>query len=160
MPTRSFRHRLRAFQLMRGQPPERGIIAKLEYLENRDLDLSVRLGGMLAFNALMITIGMHPIASSTGAPLNLDVATQPWPVVASLIGVAPLYWCLRALLIGEEFDTDGSGADAALRQRLFAAFVHSIDQQSRLLRHAVRATLAGGVATLIVWAWIIGAKMG
>lgn len=43
----SFRSRLRAFQTMRGDPPEAGFIADLEFLENRDLDLSVRLGAML-----------------------------------------------------------------------------------------------------------------
>jgi hypothetical protein len=56
----SFRSRLRAFREMRGEPPDGGFIADLEFLENRDLDLSVRLGAMLGFNALMITIGTHP----------------------------------------------------------------------------------------------------
>ena len=40
----SFRTRLRAFQTMRGATPEPGFIADLEFLENRDLDLSVRIG--------------------------------------------------------------------------------------------------------------------
>jgi hypothetical protein len=31
---------------MRGDPPERGFVADLEFLENRDLDLSVRLGAI------------------------------------------------------------------------------------------------------------------
>ena len=60
MKNSSSRTRLRAFQAMRGDPPERGFVADLKFLQNRDLDLSVRLGATLAFNALMITIGTHP----------------------------------------------------------------------------------------------------
>jgi hypothetical protein len=52
MARRSFRTLFREFQRMRGAEPEGGFVADLEYLENRDLDLSVRLGAMLAFNAL------------------------------------------------------------------------------------------------------------
>ena len=168
MRSSTYRTRLRAFQAMRGDNPPPGFIADLEFLENRDLDLSVRIGGMLAFNALMVTIGTHPISASPGAPLSVDAATQPWLTIASLIGLAPLIassvLCLRALLLGEEFDTDGlagSGDDgpAKLQRRLFAAFVHSIDAQSRLLRQAVVTTLIGGTMTLMVWAAILGEKM-
>ena len=159
----SFRGRLRAFQAMRGETPDAGFIADLEFLENRDLDLSVRIGGMLAFNALMTTIGTHPISASPGAPLSLDAATQPLLTIASLVGIAPLilssYWCLRALLWGEEFDSDGLPGSDGLRQRLFAAFVASIDAQAAMLTGAVRATLVGGVLTLIVWGWILVEKM-
>ena len=164
MIRQSFRLRLRAFREMRGSPPDRGFIADLEFLENRDLDLSVRIGGMLAFNALMVTIGTHPISASPGAPLSLDAATQPVLVAASLLGIAPLimscYLCLRALLFGEEFDADGlEGDDAGLRQRLFAAFVHSIDAQAAMLGSAVRWAIVGGAATLAVWGWILAEKM-
>lgn len=168
MASSSFRARLRAFQAMRGAAPDPGFIADLEFLENRDLDLSVRIGGMLAFNALMVTIGTHPISASPGAPLSVDAATQPAQTIASLIGIAPLVLssalCLRALLVGEEFDADGfDTADdesaAKLQRRLFAAFVHSIDAQSRLLRRAVQTSFAGGIATLAVWGWILGVKM-
>lgn len=117
----SFRSRLRAFQTMRQDPPDPGFVADLEFLENRDLDLSVRLGAMLAFNALLIA--------------------------------------LRGIMLGEEFDSDGLEADDALRQRLFAAFIHSIDAQARLLGKAVRWSLAGGSATLLVWAAILAGKM-
>ena len=161
---RSQRSRLRAFQTMRGDPPDPGFIADLEFLENRDLDLSVRLGALLGFNALMITIGTHPVSASPGAPLSTDAATQPALTVLSLLAIAPFvassYLSLRALLIGEEFDSDQLEGDDALRQRLFASFVHSIDAQSGRLLHAVRCTLAGGVATLIVWAAILAVKMG
>jgi hypothetical protein len=164
MKSRSFRTRLRAFQLMRDTPPDAGFIADLEFLENRDLDLSVRIGGMLAFNALMVTIGTHPISASPGAPLSLDAATQPVLTIASLIGIVPLIvssaLCLRALLLGEEFDSEGlDGDDKGLLQRLFAAFIASIDTQSLLLRQSVMATFAGGIATLAVWAWILAEKM-
>ena len=164
MSNRSSRARLRAFQHMRDNPPDRGFIADLEFLENRDLDLSVRIGGMLAFNALMVTIGTHPISASPGAPLSLDAATQPVLTIASLIGIVPLIvssaLCLRALLRGEEFDADGlDGNDTGLRQRLFAAFVASIDVQSRLLRQSVIATFIGGSMTLAIWGWILAEKM-
>ena len=164
MKRQSFRTRLRAFQHMRDTPPDTGFIADLEFLENRDLDLSVRIGGMLAFNALMVTIGTHPISASPGAPLSVDAATQPALTIASLIGIVPLIissaLCLRALLLGEEFDSEGlDGDDQGLRQRLFAAFIASVDIQSRLLRQSVIATFTGGVMTLVVWAWILGDKM-
>lgn len=163
MAFKSFRTRLRAFQTMRGDNPDPGFIADLEFLENRDLDLSVRLGAMLAFNALLITIGTHPISASPGAPLSLDAPTQPGLTIASLIGISPLaassYFVLRALLLGEEFDSDGLEGESELRRRLYAAFVHSIDAQARLLGMAIRATLVGGVATLLVWAAILWDKM-
>jgi hypothetical protein len=159
----SFRSRLRAFQAMRGNPPDPGFVADLEFLENRDLDLSIRLGAMLGFNALLITIGTHPISASPGAPLSLDAASQPVLTIASLIGVLPLvlscYLALRALILGEEFDSEGIESDHAARQRLFAAFVHSIDVQARLLGLAIRWTLAGAMLTLLVWGWILLDKM-
>ena len=86
----SFRSRLRAFQAMRCDPPEPGFIADLEFLENRDLDLSIRLGAMLAFNALLITIGTHPVSASPGAPLSLDAPGQPVLTLLSLAGLLPL----------------------------------------------------------------------
>lgn len=159
----SFRTRLRAFQAMRGSPPDPDFIADLEFLENRDLDLSVRLGAMLGFNALLVTIGTHPISASPGAPLSVDAATQPVLVIASIIGFVPFILsgglCLRALLLGEEFDSDGLDGDTALRQRLYAAFVRSIDAQSRNLQLAVRACFVGGVLTIAAWAWILADKM-
>lgn len=149
---------------MRDTSPDPGFIADLEFLENRDLDLSVRIGGMLAFNALMVTIGTHPISASPGSPLSLNAATQPILTIASVIGIVPLIvssaLCLSALLRGEEFDADGlEGHDTALRQRLFAAFIASIDVQSQLLRQSVIATFIGGSLTMAVWAWIIAEKM-
>ena len=159
----SFRARLRAFQEMRGETPDAGFIADLEFLENRDLDLSVRIGGLLAFNALAITIGTHPISASPGAPLSVNAAAQPWLTIASLIGIVPLilssFLCLRALLLGEEFDRDGLEKADGLRQRLFAAFTHSIDAQAKLLSAAVRWTIVGGAATLAIWVWILAEKM-
>lgn len=148
---------------MRGKATDPGFVADLEFLENRDLDLSIRLGAMLAFDALVITIGTHPISASPGAPLSLDAGTQPLLTVASLAGIMPLvassWFCLRALLIGEEFDREGLEDERALCQRLFATFVRSIDAQNRLLRNAVRCTLIGGMATLAVWGWILATKL-
>lgn len=162
MDSRSFRRRLRAFQDIHRGTPDPGFVADLEFLENRDLDLSVRLGAMLAFNALLITIGTHPVSASPGAPLSLDAATRPAQTIASLAAIVPFvvasYLCLAALLIGEDFDPDRGDPDA-LRRSLLAAFVRSIDAQGRRLITAIHATLTGGVATLAVWAWIIGEKI-
>lgn len=164
----SFRSRLRAFQAMQGSPPDAAFINALEFLENRDLDLSIRIGGMLAFNALMTTIGTHPISASPGAPLSVDAASQPLLTILSLIGILPLVLssilCLRALLLGEEFDAEGfdqseDDSAAKLQLRLYSAFIHSIDIQSRMLRQSVIATLAGGALTLMVWAAILWDKM-
>jgi hypothetical protein len=163
MAFRSFRTRLRAFQQMRGDPPDPGFIADLEFLENRDLDLSVRLGGMLAFNALLITIGTHPVSASPGAPLSLDAHDHPLMTLASLAALIPLvassWWVLRALLLGEEIENDELEGDA-LRQHLFAAFVRSIDAQARLLTLSIRSTMVGAGLTMVVWAAILWLKMG
>jgi hypothetical protein len=159
----SFRNRFRAFQSMRGDGADPAFIADLEFLENRDLDLSIRLGGMLAFNALLITIGTHPVSASPGAPLSLDAATQPVLTIASLVGIVPFvvssFLCLRALLVGEEFDSEGPEDVGRQRQALYAAFVHSVDSQDRFLRLSVRASIIGGVLTMLVWAWILLEKM-
>ena len=158
----TFRTRLRAFQAMRGDTPDPGFIADLEFLENRDLDLSVRSGAMLAFNALLVTIGTHPVSSSPGAPLSLDAASQPVLTMLSLAALIPLAlssWALlQAMLLGEEFD--GAGLEGeALRSRLFAAFILSIDAQARRLRQAIFLTLAGAGLTLVVWGAILAEKM-
>ena len=163
MANRSTRAHLRAFQKIHCGAPAPGFVADLEYLKNRDLDLSVRLGGMLAFNALLITIGTHPVSASPGAPLSLDAASQPWLTLASLAGILPFVlaagFVLRALLIGEEFEADVEEDGEVLLRRLMAAFIRSIDGQAMLLRRAVWATVAGGVTTLSVWAWILAQKM-
>ena len=148
---------------MRGDGADPAFIADLEFLENRDLDLSIRLGGLLAFNALLITIGTHPISASPGAPLSLDAATQPILTLASIIAFLPFvvssFFCLRAILVGEEFDGTGPADNSRQRQALFAAFVHSIDVQDRLLRLSIRARIIGGALTILVWASILLEKM-
>jgi hypothetical protein len=159
----SFRNRFRTFQSMRGDGADPAFIADLEFLENRDLDLSIRLGGLLAFNALLITIGTHPISASPGAPLSLDAPTQPILTIVSIIGILPFvvssFFCLRAILVGEEFDGTGPENNSRQRQALFAAFVHSIDVQDRFLRLSIRASITGGALTILVWAWILLEKM-
>ena len=123
----------------------------------------MRLSALLAFNALAATVGTYPVSVSPGAPLSLDAATQPLLTVANLVGVAPIGWssvlCLRALLIGEEFEHAGDESEATLRQRLFAAFVRSLDAQERSLSAGVKWTLAGGAATAAVWAAVLAGKI-
>ncbi len=162
MPRQSFRLNLRAFQHVRGEPPEPGFVADLEFLENRDLDLSVRSGALLGFNALLLTIGTHPVSASPGAPLSLDAASQPLMTLVSLAALAPLaassWLLLQAMLLGEEFESEGLESDA-LRQRIFAAFVRSIDAQARRLALAIRGTIVGSALTIAVWAAILASKM-
>ena len=162
MPRQSFRQVLRAFQHVRGAPPEPGFIADLEFLENRDLDLSVRSGALLGFNALLLTIGTHPVSASPGAPLSLDAASQPGMTILSLAALLPLavssWLLLQAMLLGEEFESDGLEGDA-LRHRLLAAFIRSIDAQAQRLALAIRCTIAGAGLTLAVWAAILALKM-
>jgi hypothetical protein len=158
----SARAMLRAFQDVRTNCSDPGFMQDLEYLEHKDLDLSIRLGAMLAFNALLISMGSHPISSSPGAPLSLDAPTQPWENLVVLLGIAAFaissLWCLRAILIGEEFDPRGTSGDA-LKQRLFAAYIRSVDSQTMALRRAVRATIIGATITLGAWGWILIDKM-
>lgn len=159
----SFRSRLRAFQAMRGDTLDATFVADLDFLQNRDLDLSVRLGAMLAFNALMITIGTHPVSASPGSPLSLDATRQPVEVIASLLALIPLvvssFCCLKALLLGEDFDGEGLEDEAALRQRLFATFIASIDKQKRLLGTAIWACEIGVAAVVAMWVWIVIDKL-
>lgn len=164
MVRRSFRTIFREFQRMRGDTPDAAFIADLEYLENRDLDLSVRLGAMLAFNALLVTIGTHPLIASPGSPLSLDPVGHPLLTIAVCAGIAPIvvssWLCLRGMTIGEEFDPLSEDADTgARREQLFAAFIRSIDAQTRLLALGIRWSMAGGAATLCVWIAILALRV-
>ncbi len=155
---------LRAFQSLHEGEVDNALLHDLAYVQHKDLDMSVRLGGMLAFNALLITAAINPIAASPGAPLSLDAPTQPIAVAAVCIGVIPLVisalMCVRALLIGEEFTIEGIEQDpTAIRQRMLAAYCHSVDQQSAVIRRSVALTIAGGVISLATWLWILIDKM-
>ncbi len=158
----SARAMLRSFQDIRNNCSDPGFIHDLEYLEHKDLDLSIRLGAMLAFNALLISMASHPISASPGAPLSLDAPTQPWENIVVLIGIAAFaissFWCLKAILIGEEFEPRGTSGDA-LKRRLFAAYIRSVDSQTMALRRAVRGTIIGAIITLGAWGWILADKM-
>ena len=83
----STRSMLRAYQVARGAPGDEGYKEDLAFLQAKDLDLSVRLGALLAFDALLTTAAINPISASPGAPLSLDAATQPWEVAAISFGV-------------------------------------------------------------------------
>ncbi len=155
---------LRAYQSLHSDSVDKRLIADLAYLQHKDLDMSVRLGGMLAFNALLITAAINPIAASPGAPLSLDAAQQPWETLLVSAGIVPLVisalLCVRAMLIGEEFSVDGvEGNKEAIAQRLFAAYCISVDQQSMVIRRAVGLTISGGAISLLAWIWILAEKM-
>ncbi len=155
---------LRAFQAVRGAAPDPAFMADLEYAQHKDLDLSVRIGALLAFDALLITAGINPLTASPGAPLSLDAPTQPWEAAVIALGMAVLavssWLCVRAILIGEDFSTEGIEDNAtALAQRLLAAYVTSIDAQTRLVSHAGRLTVVGGSITGLGCVWILLAKI-
>lgn len=64
----SIRALLGAFQTThRGEVSEDSKV-DLDLLRHKDLDLSVRLGALLAFDALLIGTGINPISASPGDP--------------------------------------------------------------------------------------------
>jgi hypothetical protein len=162
MTTRSL---LRADQRARVGHPDQGFRDDLDFLQAKDLDLSVRLGALLAFDALMVTAAINPIAASPGAPLSLDAASQPFEVAFVSLGIILLacsaLLCVRAMMLGEEFSADGIVDDPeAIVQRMFATYCASVDFQVRMIRIASWLAMAGGVTTVLVCAWIMIAKIG
>jgi hypothetical protein len=160
----STRQLLRAFQKLSCDGLAPGFVADFDMLKHKDLDLSVRLGALLGFNALLLASAIQPISASPGAPLSLDASTQPWPVLVITLGVMLLsvsgYLCVRGILVGEEFDPEGiEESREMLIQRMFAAFCRSIDAQMKMLSFASRFTIAGGAVTLAGCLWIMAAKM-
>ncbi len=160
----SARSMLRAFQAIRGAAPDPAFMADLGYAQHKDLDLSIRIGALLAFDALLVTAGINPLTASPGAPLSLDAASQPWEALVIALGMAVLaassYLCVRAILIGEEFSSEGiEGNPTALAQRLLAAYIASVDAQTRLVVHAGRLTMAGGLITALGCLWILADKI-
>ena len=155
---------LRAFQAIRGGAPDPSFMADLDYAQHKDLDLSIRIGALLAFDALLVTAGINPLTASPGAPLSLDAMNQPWEAGVIAAGMAVLaassWLCVRAILIGEEFSTEGIEENpTALAQRLLAAYVASVDAQTRLVSQAGRLTIAGGLITALGCLWILAEKI-
>ena len=73
---------------------------------------------------------------------------------------ASSWLCVRAILIGEEFSTDGiEDNPTALSQLLLAAYVASVDAQTRLVSRAGRLTIAGGLITALGCLWILISKI-
>lgn len=161
MSTRSL---LRAYQRARREHPDQGFKDDLALLQAKDLDMSVRLGALLAFDALMVTAAINPIAASPGSPLSLHPQEQPFEVVAVcivvLLLIASAILCVRAIMLGEEFSAEGIDDDPeAIVQRMFAAYATSADFQARMIRVASWFAIAGGVGNAIVSAWIMLDKM-
>jgi len=155
---------LRAFQITHRDGVSEDFKIDLDLLRHKDLDPSVRLGALLAFDALLIGTGINPIAASPGAPLSLDAPTQPWETIVTMIGILLVAISaaitVRAITIGEEFSDDGIEDDPqAITRRLFAAFCVSVDAQTALLKHATRYTLAGGAVIALTFAWILAVKI-
>jgi hypothetical protein len=151
---------LRAYQRARDAQGDSEFQQDLDFLQAKDLDLSVRLGALLAFDALLVTAAINPIAASPGAPLSLDASKQPIEVLAISIGIALLaasaLLCVRAVMIGEDFSSEGLEDDpVATVRRMFAAYCASIDHQIDALARASRYTIAGGVVSAIACAWIM-----
>jgi hypothetical protein len=102
--TMSTRALLRAYQRLQREDQSGGLAQDLDLLQAKDLDLSVRLGALLAFDALLVTVATNPISASPGAPLSLDAPTQPIAVALITLSVIILsiaaYLCVRAIMIG------------------------------------------------------------
>lgn len=161
----STRATLRAYQRVREAHAEEGYHDDLDFLQAKDLDLSVRLGGLLAFDALLATVAVNPIVASPGAPVSLDAPTQPLAVLVVSLSVILLLisalLCVRAVMLGEEFTDDGIEDDPrAIMQRMFAAYCASVDFQARMIRRASQFTIAGGTVMVLVNAWIMIGKVG
>ena len=160
----SARTMLRVFQQVRGSAPDAAFLADLQFAQQKDLDLSIRIGALLAFDALLITAGINPLTASPGAPLSLDAPTQPWESITVAIGMillaASSYLCVRAIMVGEEFSDEGLSEDRdANERRLLAAYIASIDAQARLIHIAARITVIGGLVTGLACLWILIAKI-
>jgi hypothetical protein len=155
---------LRAYQRVREAHTHPGYREDLAFLQGKDLDLSVRLGALLAFDALLVSAAINPIAASPGAPLSLDAATQPFEVTAICLGILLLaisaILCVRAIALGEEFSAEGIEDDSqAIMQRMFATYCASVDFQARMVRIASWFAIAGGVVSVGACGWIMIAKM-
>ena len=83
----STRALLRAYQRLQREDKSGSLAQDLDLLQAKDLDLSVRLGALLAFDALLVTVATNPITSSPGAPLSLDAPTQPIAVALITLSV-------------------------------------------------------------------------
>ena len=162
--TMSTRTLLRAYQRLQHEDKSGNLAQDLDLLQAKDLDLSVRLGALLAFDALLVTVATNPIVASPGAPLSLDAPTQPIAVALITISVIILsiaaYLCVSAIMIGEEFSDAGiEDNPKAIIQRMFAAYCASVDAQRKLLRQASRVTIAGGSLAGLTSMWIMANKM-
>ncbi len=159
----SSRSLLRAFQRARGQGVDPGLFADLEMLRHKDLDLSIKAGALLAFDALILSTGLGPLSASPGAPLSLDAITAPGPTWTSMAGVVLMaiaaVFCILAIMIGEDFDGRGLDDDpTAVQQRMFAAYCAAIDAQARRLAWAGTLTLAGGAVIAVGLFWSLFEK--
>lgn len=161
----STRSLLRLYQQVRLSGIAPGLESDLDFLQAKDVDLSIRLGAVLAFDALLVATAVQPIVASPGAPLALDAAVLPFHTLLSLLCVAILavsgFIAVYAITLGEEFSDDGLDGDPEITmQRLFAAYCASIDRQSRLLGHSIRLTIAGLALTFCTFLLILYDKIG
>ncbi|MET0546751.1 MAG: hypothetical protein ABWZ40_10605 [Caulobacterales bacterium] len=162
----STRSILRAFQAARqhkGGAIDSGLFADLEMVRHKDLDLSIKAGALLAFQGLLLTAGINPIAASPGAPLSVSPVDEAAVVIVTAIGVGLLAWaatyCVRCIMIGEDFDDTGLEADPhGVAIRMLAAYCVAIDKQTDLLAKAVLWTYAGGGAMAVAFFWALIGK--
>jgi hypothetical protein len=161
MSTRSL---LRLYEEARRTADTGTLEANLALLQSKDVDLSIRLGAVLAFDALLIATAVQPIVASPGAPLALDAGAQPGFTLMAALAVAILalsgFIAVYAITLGEEFSDAGLDENPEiLIQRLFAAYCASIDRQSTLLRHSIRLTVAGLLLTGLTILLILGSRL-
>jgi len=129
-------------------------------LRHKDLDLSIKAGALLAFDALILSAGLNPVSASPGAPLSLDALQAPGPTWAAMAGVvlmaAASTCCVLAIMIGEDFDDRGLEDDPkAIVQRMFAAYCAAIDAQAKRIALASGFTLIGGLVMGVGLFWAL-----
>jgi hypothetical protein len=161
MSTRAF---FRLFQAARESQDAASLDSDLRLLQAKDLDLSIRLGAVLAFDALLIGTAIQPAVASPGAPLALDAATQPVFTLLTMVAVACLalagFLAVRGITLGEEFSDEGlADRPEIMIQRLYAAYCLSIDRQRRLLTLSIRLTVGGVLLTALLFLLVLGDKL-
>ncbi len=160
----STRTLLRLYQAARRDVDVEQMDADLQLLQTKDVDLSIRLGAILAFNALLIGSAIQPIVASPGAPLALDAPTQPFLTLLTAVAVAILagsaFIAVYAVTLGEEFSDEGlEGKPDMLIQRFYAAYCASIDKQRDLLATAIRLSIVGLSLASLTFALILADKL-
>jgi hypothetical protein len=154
---------LRLFQRSAESQTDGAFLRDLQMLQARDLDLSVKAGALLAFDALIMTAGFNPISASPGAPVSLDAVKNAGPVWLTMLGVVLLsvaaFFSVRGIMVSEDIASQSETGDPqVVRQHLLAAFCVSLDRQAAAIARAGAWTVAGGAVMIVALFWSVVVK--